>query len=130
MFTEKLMPRFTDTDALGHINNTKVPVWFEGAREPIFKLFVPDLDIKNWQLIIAKIEVSYHGQLFYGQEVEIRTYISRIGGASFDVYQEIWQHGEKCVSGTAAMVNFDYKTQSSKKISDEIKEQLSKHIYQ
>jgi len=130
MFTEKLMPRFTDTDALGHINNTKMPVWFEGAREPIFKLFVPDLDIKNWQLIIAKIEVSYHGQLFYGQEVEIRTYISRIGGASFDVYQEIWQHGEKCVSGTAAMVNFDYKTQSSKKISDEIREQLSKHIYQ
>jgi len=130
MFTEKLMPRFSDTDALGHINNTKVPVWFEGARVPIFKLFMPDLDLKKWQLIIAKIEVSYHEQLFYGQEVEIRTYISRIGNASFDVYQELWQHGEKCVSGIAAMVNFDYQIQSSKKISDEIREQLSQHIYQ
>jgi len=130
MFTEKLMPRFNDTDALGHINNTKVPTWFEGAREPIFRLFIPDLDPKKWQLIIAKIEVSYHGQLFFGQEVEVCTYISRIGGASFDVYQELWQHGKKCVSGIATMVNFDYKTQLSKKISDEIRLELSKHIYQ
>jgi acyl-CoA thioester hydrolase len=128
MFSDKMMPHFSDTDALGHINNTKPPVWFEGGRAPIFKFFTPDLDPKKWQLIIAKIEVSYHAQLFYGEEIEIRTYISRIGGASFDVYQELWQHSEKCVSGTAAMVNFDYKAQCSKKISDEIRTQLTKHL--
>ncbi len=130
MFTEKLMPRFSDTDALGHINNTAIPVWFEGARTPVFKLFTPDLDLKKWPLIIAKIEVSYLGQLFYGQEIEVRTFISRIGGASFDVYQELWQHGEKCVSGTAAMVHFDYQAQASKKIPDEIRAELTKHLYQ
>ncbi len=129
MFTESLMPRFSDTDALGHINNTKVPVWFEGAREPIFRLFTPDLDPKNWHLIIAKVEINYHGQLFFGQPIEIRTYIGRIGGASFDVYQELWQHGEKCVSGTAAMVHFDYESQSSKKIPDDIRTEFSKHLY-
>ena len=129
MFTESLMPRFSDTDALGHINNTKVPVWFEGAREPIFRLFTPDLDPKNWHLIIAKVEINYHGQLFFGQPIEIRTYIGRIGGASFDVYQELWQHGEKCVYGTAAMVHFDYESQSSKKIPDDIRTEFSKHLY-
>lgn len=130
MFTETFMPRFSDTDALGHINNTTLPVWFEGARAPIFKLFIPDLNPKKWRLIIAKIEVSYHGQLFYGQSVEIRSYISRIGGASFDVYQEVWQHDEKCVSGTAAMVHFDYQTQTSKKIPDDTRQELTKHLYQ
>ncbi len=129
MFTDKLMPRFSDTDALGHINNTKIPSWFEGAREPIFRLFTPDLDPKNWQLIIAKIEVNYHGQLFFGQPIEIKTYISRIGSASFDVYQELWQHGEKCVSGTAAMVHFDYQAQTSKKLPEHIREELSQHLY-
>jgi acyl-CoA thioester hydrolase len=128
MFSEKMMPHFSDTDALGHINNTKPPVWFEGGRAPIFKFFTPDLDPKKWQLIIAKIEVSYHAQLFYGEEIEIRTYISRIGSTSFDVYQELWQHSEKCVSGTAAMVSFDYQAQCSKKISDEIRAQLTKHL--
>ena len=60
MYTESLMPRFSDTDALGHINNTTIPVWFEGAREPVFKLFTPDLNPKDWHLIIAKIEINYH----------------------------------------------------------------------
>jgi acyl-CoA thioester hydrolase len=130
MYTETLTPRFSDTDALGHINNTKVPIWFEGAREPIFKIFSPDLNPNNWCLIIAKIEVNYHGQLFFGQSIEIRTYVSRIGGASFDVYQELWQHGEKCVSGTATMVHFDYPTQTSQKLPDKIREELTEHFYE
>jgi acyl-CoA thioester hydrolase len=129
MFTEKFMPRFNDTDALGHINNTTIPVWFEGGRDPIFKFFIPDLNLSKWKLIIAKIEVSYHGQLFYGQEIEMRTFINRIGGASFDVYQEIWQHGEKCASGVAALVHFDFQTQTSEKIPENIRMELTKHLY-
>jgi len=54
MFSELITPRFSDTDALGHINNTMVPIWFEGARDPVFKLFMPELDPNNWQLILAR----------------------------------------------------------------------------
>lgn len=128
MFSEIITPRFSDTDALGHINNTRVATWFEGGREGIFRFFTPDLDPKKWQLIIAKVEISYLGQLFFGQPIEMRTYIKRIGGASFEVYQELWQHEEKCVTGVATMVNFDYQAQASKKISDEIRELLAEHL--
>ncbi len=127
MFSEKITPRFSDTDALGHINNTKVATWFEGGREGIFRFFTPDLDPKKWQLIIAKVEISYHGQLFFGQEIEMRTYVKRIGGASFEVYQELWQHNEKCVSGIATLVNFCYQSQRSQKISDKNRRQLAAH---
>ncbi len=128
MFSEIITPRFSDTDALGHINNTMVPVWFEGARDPIFRLFSPELNLKAWPLILAKIDVSYHAQMFYGQTIEVKTYISRIGGASFDVYQELWQNEKKCASGTAIMVYFCYEKQSSKKIPPQIKEILEKHF--
>ena len=128
MFSEIITPRFSDTDALGHINNTMVPVWFEGARDPIFRLFSPELNLKAWPLILAKIDVSYHAQMFYGQTIEVKTYISRIGGASFDVYQELWQNEKKCASGTAIMVYFCYEKQSSKKILPQIKEILEKHF--
>jgi len=130
MYISTITPRFTDTDALGHINNTNAPIWFEGARDPIFRLFTPDLSPQNWQLIIAKIDVSYHGQLFYGQDIEVRTFVSRVGGASFDVYQELWQHGEKCVSGNAAMVHFDYPSQKSKPIPDDIRSELLEHLFE
>jgi acyl-CoA thioester hydrolase len=128
MFTESISPRFSDTDALGHINNTKPPIWFEGAREPIFKFFTPELEPSKWQLIIAKIEVNYHGQLFFGEPIEIKTFVSRIGGSSFDVYQELWQHNEKCVSGTASMVHFDFITQKSIQLPEDIRDKLTLHL--
>jgi acyl-CoA thioester hydrolase len=129
MFSEKLMPRFSDTDALGHINNTLLTVWFEGARDPIFRFFMPDLDTNNWQLILAKIDVEFHAQLYYAEEIEIRTYISRIGSSSFMVYQEAWQKNTKCASGTAVMVHFCFENQSSLKISNNIKAQMTAHLF-
>ncbi len=128
MYSEIITPRFSDTDALGHINNTMVPVWFEGARDPIFRLFSPELNLNAWPLILAKIEVSYHAQMYYGQPIEVKTYVARIGGASFDVYQELWQHDTKCVSGTAVMVNFCYEKQASEKIPDDIRAALAEHF--
>lgn len=129
MFVEKIATRFSDTDGLGHINNTMLPVWFEGARNPIFRIFTPDLGLNKWQLIIAKFDVAFHGELFYGQDIEIRTGVSRIGSSSFDVYQEAWQNGQKCASGTAVHVHFDHQAKKSKALSDELKDMLKMHLF-
>jgi len=128
MFSDTFSPRFTDTDALGHINNTLVPVWFEGARDNIFKMFTPDLDVNNWQLILAKIDVTFHAQMHYGSEMEVKTYISRIGNSSFDVHQELWQKNQKCASGTAVMVHFCFKQQKAQVISEEIINKMKPHV--
>lgn len=129
MFSEIITPRFSDTDALGHINNTMLPIWFEGARNPVFKIFTPTLELSTWPLILAKIDVNFEAQIFYGEALEVRTYISRIGGSSFDVFQELWQNGHRVANGTSVMVHFDYKTQSSAAIPESIKEQLKQHFY-
>lgn len=77
MLTERITPRFCETDALGHINNTVFTQWFEGARDPIFQIFTPNLDVRKWRLILAKISVDFHAESHYGKTVEIRTFISR-----------------------------------------------------
>lgn len=128
MFTETFTPRFSDTDALGHINNTKVPIWFEGARTPIFKLFTPELDLNNWPLILAKIDVSFEAQMYYGEPMEIRTFVSRIGGSSFDVFQELWQNNQRVASGTAVSVHYDFQQQTSRVIPDSVRQQLAQHL--
>lgn len=127
MFTETVQTRFSDTDALGHINNTMLPVWFEGARDPVFRCFSPDLALTDWKLILAKMDVEFHAELFYGKPVELRTYISRIGNSSFDVYQEVWQNGEKAASGTAVMVHFCHDEKKPKPLPEVIREQLAAH---
>ena len=106
-----------------------VPIWFEGARDPVFRWFMPELNLNEWQLILAKIDVNFLGQMYYGEPMEIRTYVGRIGGSSFDVYQELWQRNEKKASGTAVMVYFDYRKEKSMKIPDETKAVMQQYLY-
>ncbi len=124
MFTMLVSPRFYETDAFGHVNNTVVPGWFETAREPIFRIFTPDMDIKSMNLILARIEVDFVAQIFYGSEVELRTGIEKIGNSSFTVWHEAWQKGICVAKGKAVQVYFNHKTQKSEKLPEHFKVQL------
>ena len=124
MLSEFHKVRFYETDALKHVSNTVVAGWFETARESIFKMFTPTLDLDNWPLILASYKIDFLAQIFYGQNIEVRTGISRIGKSSFDVYQEIWQSDKKCASGTTTMVHFDYQSQTSCPIPETVLAQL------
>jgi acyl-CoA thioester hydrolase len=128
MFVETITPRFSETDALGHINNTVVPVWFEQARRPLFQLFTPDLDPKKWRLIVARIELNFVGELQYGTDVDIRTSVAKIGNSSFQVSQVIVQQHEVRVKGLAVLVHYDYHQRRSIPIPDIIRQQLELHI--
>jgi acyl-CoA thioester hydrolase len=128
MFKLQIQPGFSDTDALGHINNTRLPVWFENAREPIFRLFTPNLDLKNWPLILAHLSIDFTGQIFFDSPVMITTEIEKIGNSSLTLRQCAWQNEQGVATCSAVMVHFDYKTNRSKAISDELREQLSAHM--
>ena len=128
MFTEKVMPRFSETDALGHINNTVLPVWFEAARVPMFKFFTPDLNPHNWKLIIAKVEVSFVGELFYAHEVTINTSIEQIGNSSFVIRQEAWQQDKCCAIGKTVMVRYDITSKTKQPLSTDEKAALTQHL--
>ena len=62
MLVDTITPRFCDTDALGHISNTTLPVWFEGARDPIFRWFTPDLDPQKLASDAGQIRDSVPGR--------------------------------------------------------------------
>lgn len=124
MFEETFKVRFCETDALKHVGNTALVQWFEAAREPIFRMFTPNMDLDNWPLIVASYKVDFLRQIFLG-EVTIKTGISRLGGSSFDVFQEVWQNDERCAKCITTMVHFDYQAQKASPVCDSIREQMS-----
>lgn len=128
MFQTTISPRFYETDALGHVNNTAVPGWFETAREAIFRLFCPDLDIKTLPLILARIEVDFIAQIHYGSQVSITTGIEKIGNSSFTVCHEAFQNGIQVARGRAVQVYFNPETQRSGPIPAAYREQLALHL--
>lgn len=127
MFYLELQPRFSDTDALGHISNTTLPVWFEQARLPLFRIFHPTLDVKTWPLIIARVEIDFVAQSFWHLPVEVRTGVGKVGNSSFQAIQEAWQDGKLIARGKAVLIQFDYEAEKAVPISDEIRSQLTEH---
>ncbi|MNF38903.1 hypothetical protein D3C76_985110 [compost metagenome] len=99
-------------------------VWFESARDPLFRLFSPELDVHNWHLIIAGYAVQFKRELFYGQQVLIKTGVRRIGTSSFTLWQEAWQDGELAVTAETTLIHFDYQTRQSRPLSDAHREGL------
>ena len=98
MIFTNIVPRVSETDGVGHINNVFVPIWFEAGRREIFRIFSPKLDFLNWKLALVKVTVEYVDQLYLAEEVEIRTGIEKIGNSSFTIKEEIHQSGAKILS--------------------------------
>lgn len=130
MFTTTVTPRFGDADGLRHINNIAISEWFEQARNPVFRFFTPDLDLsyEKWKLILARTEFDYIGQMYYGEDVEIRTFIVRIGNSSFTIGQEAWQRGGLKAKGQAVTVHYDFLNKRSVPIPDDIRKKLQEHL--
>ena len=130
MFKNYVTPRFGNIDGLKHVNNISVVEWFEIGRNGIFRFFTPDLDLsyENWKLIMVRTEFDFLDQMFFGEDVEIRTYILEIGNSSFTMGHEAWQYGELRAKGKAIIVHYDFIEQKSKPIPDEIKEKLTDHL--
>ncbi|NRD79625.1 acyl-CoA thioesterase [Bacillus sp. BRMEA1] len=129
MYRTHIEPRVSETDGVGHINNTTIPIWLEAGRNPIFQLFTPDHSFQNWKMIIIKMNVDYLSQIYYGSGVEIRTWVKRIGNSSLELYEEIYQNERLCAKGHALYVHFNLQKQKSEPIPDPIRKELENHLY-
>lgn len=128
MYRTQIEPRVSETDGVGHINNTTVPIWFEAGRNQIFKLFTPDDSFQNWKMIIINMNVDYMDQIYFGRDVEVRTWVKRIGNSSLELYEEIHQDDRLCAKGIAIYVNFNLRSQKSEPIPERIRVELGKHM--
>jgi acyl-CoA thioester hydrolase len=129
MYKKIIEPRVSETDGVGHINNTSIPVWFEAGRNELFKLFTPDDSFVNWKMIILNMNVDFLRQIYFGRDVEIYVWVKKIGNSSLVLYEEIHQDGQICAKDTVTYVNFNLKTQKSEPIPDEIRSVLELQYY-
>ncbi len=124
MIFTNIVPRVSETDGVGHINNVFVPIWFEAGRREIFRIFSPNLDFVNWKLALVKVTIEYLDQLYLAENVEIRTGIEKIGNSSFTIKEEIHQTDRLCAKGEAIYVNYNFNEKKSETISNGIRDKL------
>ena len=119
-----ITPQFSDVDSFQHINHLTVLRWFEAARMPICYWFIPDHNLAQMRLIMARIEADYFAEMFFGSSIEIRTGISKIGKSSFHVTQEAYQDGKPTARGTVVLIHYDHETKQPVPLTLELREKL------
>lgn len=128
MFELTVQPRFYETDAFRHVNNTVVAGWFETAREPLFRIFSPSGKPEELPLILARIEVDFVGQIYYGEDVRIETTIEKLGNSSFTVLHRAFQSGKLVANGRAVQVHYDWPNERAVPLTADLRGSLEAHL--
>lgn len=128
MWRTPIVPRVSETDGAGHVNNVFVPVWFEAGRREIFRILTPDLGFAGWHAALVNMNVDYLAQTYLRAECEVLTWLEKVGTKSFTVGEELWQEGRLCAKGTATYVYFDFPTQSSLPIPADVRAAFERHL--
>lgn len=90
----ELQPRYRDEDMLRHVNNLSIAEYYDEVRSRLMReIFrragAPD----GVRIVTAETRVSYAGEVFYPDLVDIRSGLIRLGTASFTIGQALFQGG-------------------------------------
>lgn len=116
-FSTTVDVRWSDCDALGHVNNARFATYLEEARIAYWKAVLPDVPFTG--LIIARIEIDFRAQAFPGDALTVHTAVTELKRTSFWVDYEIRRGGDVLVAAArSAQVFFDYATQTPAPLPD------------
>jgi acyl-CoA thioester hydrolase len=125
--------RFSETDLFGHLNNTKVFVYFEEGRIEFFK----EIGIMQQWLtsggdgipVTSDLQCNYLRQLFFDERLQVFVKINAIGKTSVDLHYMIKNHqGEICITGRGRMVQVHKKTGKPFEWDENMMEKLKSSI--
>jgi len=125
--------RFSDIDALGHVNNAVYLNYFEQARVSFFK----EINDGPWDwskqgILLARNEVDYKVPVLFGDEVVTEVWVEKIGTKSFvlayDLFKVINAEKVKCSSGASVLVAYDFEAGHSTVIPELWKNKLKKWL--
>ncbi|RLL46837.1 acyl-CoA thioesterase [Oceanobacillus piezotolerans] len=121
--------RFSETDALGHVNNVSYLIYFEEARTKFFDEVCGNKELAE-SFILASVTCDYLSQAFAAQILKIETRVSRVGKKSFTVEHLLKDKETNGIiaKGTAVLVAFDYKIQKTISIPSGVRSRLENRL--
>jgi len=113
----ELQMRFSDTDALGHVNNIAFASYAETGRVD----FLKRLGHAVTSLILANVTIDYRRQISFGERLRIDTWVEALGTSSITLGQTIWANDERAADVKSVAVYFDYSTGKPIALTDAIR---------
>lgn len=130
MFTHRLRAAYRDVTAGNHVYYARYLDWLEIARNEAFReLGFPLIALQEQGVILPVIEsaMKHLGFARYDDEVEIRTRVVELGGASFLLEYRIFRGSDLLLEATTrhAVANL---TEKPVRMPPALKERLARHL--
>jgi acyl-CoA thioester hydrolase len=122
--------RFSDTDAMGHVNNARFLSYLEDSRLAMLaKIHDEGVDLGMGGVIVARVECDYVRPILLAQEpLDVYVWIERIGTKSFTFGHRIEQHGEVACRALSVVAAYDYEAARSRVLQDDERAALQRHM--
>lgn len=116
--------RYSDQDAMAHVNNVSIAAYFEAARVEMVQTVLDRFDHSNLDFILARVAIDYHNEFHYPGTVDVGARILRLGSKSMTSGYGLFL-GERCLA-TAEAVNvfFDIQKRASVPPPDDVRAAL------
>lgn len=98
--------RYSDQDAMAHVNNTALATYIEAARTAFIYDLIQKGGMEGMEFILARLIIDYHRELHYPGTVEVGARLIRVGTKSLTTGYGAFK-GEDCVA-TSECVNVFY----------------------
>lgn len=134
LFSCSISVRIGDINYGNHLGNDSVLSIIHEARMQLLKSWGGnELDIKNNSLIMADVMISYRGEAFYGDKLNVEIYADDITDRSFDLLYHISteQNGQikDIAHAKTGMLCFDYNTRKIALMDEELKTLLKGGVF-
>ncbi len=126
MYEHRGQLRFSDTDAMGHVNHARFATLFEDARIGLLRsCSAGGEDLPTNGMILARLEIDYVRPLVLDDEaVSVFARVVRIATSSFSIDYALEQRRAICARGLSVLVAYDYATARSRALTDRERAQL------
>lgn len=121
--------RFSETDAFGHLNNTKVFIYFEEARIEFLKeigLMEQWLSLDSEVIpVTADLQCNYIRQVFFDERLDVFVMVHTAGNTSLDLHYMIKnKQGKICVTGRGRIVQVNKITGKATPFNEAFKKKI------
>lgn len=104
-FFVRIQTRYRDQDMLQHVNNIALAAYYDEARHRFsHEIFGRVGDIAGVRIVTADSHIHFLAEVFHPDDLEIATGILRIGNASYQIGQALFQNGRCAGTCTSTFV--------------------------
>jgi len=133
LFSTNIDVRFSDIDALGHVNNAVFFTYFEEGRKHFSKKVFSVSDISDFKFIMAHIRCDFLRPIRFNDHVILQMWVKDIGTKSFSFEYRIVDFSDETrvfAAGESTQVCYDYDKNRSIEVSVKMRERLTRYLIQ